>query len=145
MDQSRIKITSSAAKALIKRTAADLSIQQFREKCDMRGHYGEATGGKPLEKPTNITREEETLLHQLRLNRAPFLQQTRYKWGRSDSPECPRCPGSREQEDTRHFLRICPGLERKRRRTLGFYQDLGILQNNITAVINFVRESGVLN
>ena len=96
-------------------------------------HRAASDGGRA---PTweGLTRKEATTLTQLRLNRAPFLEHTRHRWGLSDSPIC-RC--GEADETTAHYLLHCPIWETQRRTTFGTDRELSILQFEMNQVLAF--------
>ena len=93
----------------------------------------------PLDKARS--READVALYQLRANRAPFLQDTKHRWGRADTPQCPHCGA--QQEDTTHFILECPRWAAARAALLG-NPTIEVLQTDGRGVCNFLRETGVL-
>ena len=83
-------------------------------------------GGKQLNWD-GLFRREVTALTQLRLNRAPYLEATRHRWGLADSPDCPCGEGP---EDTAHFLLLCSRWELQRRTTIGADRSLIVKARN---------------
>ena len=86
-------------------------------------------------------REEEVILHKLRLNRAPFLQATKHRHGQVDDPSCPYCNNG--EEDTEHVLLHCSICDKERKDTLGENPKLDVLQTNTTAVLEYLGRIGV--
>ena len=74
--------------------------------------------GLALEHSTNRSREEEVLLHRLRVNRCNNLAKTEHLFGRIESSQCRQC-NSEEVEDTEHFILKCDKWNEERMLTLG--------------------------
>ena len=97
--------------------------------------------GKPSPQTPGGSRHDEVLLHQLRLNRPPYLQMTKFKWGKVDSPTCPHCNDG--EEDVDHFLLYCPRWAALRATTFGPNPEIDILQQHAGRVLQFLRGAGV--
>ena len=78
-------------------------------------HRLASRNGYPLKINSERTRQEETTLHQLRVNRTSFLANTQYRFGRIDSPICQNLD-KEVVEDAYHFLK-CQRWAKQREQT----------------------------
>ena len=113
----------------------DRALDEYNNAVPEDHFHRRLTAGTPR-RPTNCTREEEVLIHRLRLNRAPFLQACAARHGRTGSPICQFCNRG-DQEDTEHFLWHCPRWDEERGRTLDDEMD-----DNPTAFLEFYESTG---
>ena len=100
-----------------------------------------ATNGQTLAFNAHRTRDEEVQLHQLRLNRAQWLQATAHRFGRSDSSVCP--PLQLSDEDTAHYFTACQAWREERDECSGPQQvTVAVLLEAPEAIIQFLRRTG---
>ena len=118
----------------------DPRLEDYLHQVPAHHFHRRATGGQPM--PTECRRrEEEVILHKLRLNRAPFLQATKHRHGQVDDPSCPYCNNG--EEDTEPVLLQCSIWDKERKDTLVENPKLDVLQTNTTAVLEHLGRIGV--
>jgi ribonuclease HI len=105
-------------------------------------HPHRQCGGLPLPLERLGPRVAEVALFQLRANRAPFLQATQHRWGRTASPECPHCQAP--VEDSAHFLLVCPRWQAERQRFLNGASSMILLQEHPEWVRAYLEATGAL-
>ena len=141
MPQDDVPPTAAAVRAALKRRLPAVSKAEYEADTPVDHLHRRASGGQQLPEYDGRTRHNDVLLHQLRLNRPPYLHFTKYKWGKVDSPTCPHC--SDGDEDVDHFLLRCPRWAALRARVFGPSPDITILQQHASRVISYLRGAGV--
>ena len=141
MPQEDVLPTAAAVKAALKRRLPVISQQEYEAATPADLLHRRASGGHQLPEYDGRTRHTDVLLHQLRLNRPPYLFATKFKWGKVDSPTCPHCNDG--EEDVDHFLLRCPRWAALRARVFGPSPDISILQQHASRVLEFLRGAGV--
>ena len=121
----------------------DTEDQFYYDNMDQEGFHARATKGKRLPQDENRTHKEEITLHQLRLNRAPWLQQVAHRFGREKSDICPHCDAN-EPESAEHMLVRCQKRNEERQETLEDNPSVTALQDNPDRIIYFLRQIGRL-
>ena len=140
--QEDIPPTAAAARAALKRRLPLVCRAEYEEATPANHIHRRASGGQQLPEYGGRTRHSDVLLHQLRLNRPPYLYATKFKWGKVDSPTCPHCNDG--EEDVEHFLLRCPRWAALRARVFGPSPDITILQQHASRVLEFLRGAGVV-
>ena len=142
MPQAGIPISPTAAKILLKERVTTLARAAYINEVDANSCHRLASQNGQPPPWEGFTRAETTALQQLRLNRAKFLQATRHRWNLSDSARCPHCGAP--DEDTAHFLCVCPKWMNERIATIGASPDLGILQTDPINVVSFLKRCALI-
>ena len=137
MPQDEALPTAAAVKAALKRRVSVVSQAEYEATTSVDHLHRRASGGQQLPDYGGRTRHYDVLLHQLRLNRPPYLFATKYKWGKVDSPTCPHCNDG--EEDVDHFLLRCPRWAALRARVFGPSPDISILQQHAGRVLEYLR------
>ena len=141
LPQDRAPVSAGALRAAVSRRLEDAARREYEEEVPAE-HPHRRSGGRPLQPKDNTPRALEVALYQLRANRAPFLQDTRHRWGRAASPACTHCMAPRE--DTAHFLVDCPRWGAERQRHLGGASSTSPWQEHPEKVLAFLEATGVL-
>ena len=111
-----------------------LDFELYIQEVNINRIHRRATNGQPLNFNAHRTRDEAVQLHQLRLNRAQWLQAAAHRFGRSDSSVCPHCQLS--DEDTEHYLTASMAGQEEREECFGPQQvTVAVLQEAPEAVI----------
>jgi hypothetical protein len=84
-----------------------------------------------------LTRPEPSRLHQLTLNRPPFLQARKKILGKIHYAVYPHC--HLENEDSHHFLCTCPHWDKDRANFIDASPRLAYLQSDPISVVRFLR------
>ena len=130
-------------KEYILMTREDFTLEEYRQKIEEDHIHRRICNGQVLEHSTNRNREEEVLLHRLRVNRCYKLAKTEHLLGRTELPQCRYC-NSDEEEDTEHFILKCRNWAEERRITLGSVPYITVLQTNPVQVLQFIGRTGRL-
>ena len=116
--QEDIAITSSAARSILRAHLEDRRLLQYKTMVGPDHHHFRVTLGEQLPDYPGRSRRTDVILHQLRVGRGPFLQETLHRWGKSPSPTCLHCDTG-DPEDAQHFFISCPRWAAVRAVTLG--------------------------
>ena len=142
-DQGQQSPTAAAARAHLKRRRPIAALALYEALTPADHLHRRVSGGRPLPDDDRRTRAEDVALHQLRLNRAPYLQKTKFKWGQVDNPTCPHCNDG--EEDADHLLLRCPRWAAIRAHELGPNPDISILHEHAAPVLSFLKRAGLFN
>ena len=115
--------------------------ERYNETTEEDHFHRRATDGCHLEHDSQRTRAEEVLLMSLRVNRAHELQQTKYRYGRAESPICPFC-SSGEEESAEHYLLYCETWADIREETIGNQPGPDVLQDATKNTLDYARRTG---
>ena len=137
---SEIPQGASVATALADQREAR-ALAEYRRLTPVDSTHWRATGGSPLRVPPGSSRADEVTLFQARVNRLTSLEQTKFRHGRADSPLCPHCDLS-EEEDTEHLMLRCPAWSAHREATLGPDASLMQLQSDPGRFLEFYARLG---
>ena len=132
-----------STKEFILTNREEVTLEDYRQKVDEDQLHRRICNGMALEHSTNRSREEEVLLHRLRVNRCSNLAKTEHLFGRIESPQCRQCD-SEEDEDTEHFILKCDKWNEERMSTLGSNPIISVLQTNPDKVLMFIGRTGRL-
>ena len=143
-DQGQQAPTAAATRAHLRRRRSRSALAQYEALTPIDHLHRRASAGQPLPSYEGRTRWSEVRLHQLRLNRAPYLQASKYKWGQVNNPTCPHCDDG-EPEDADHFLLRCPRLGAIRATELGPSPDITIIHQHPLRVLAFLGRAGVID
>ena len=137
--QEDVPITISAAKSILRIHLEDRRLQLYRAAVGADHIHRQASNGEPLPAYPGRSRRTDVLLHQLRVGRGPFLQETLHRWGKVPSPTCTHCDTG-DVEDVHHIFLSCP------RETLALgpspsIQD--VLHREPSRAVDFIRGTGV--
>jgi ribonuclease HI len=141
-DQGGIPPTASAAKAQLRGRLSSACDRAYELQTPPDHLHRRASGGRTLPVDKDRSRKADVLLHQLRLNRAPFLQATKHLWGKAATPACPHCDA--EKEDADHWLLWCPRWAAIRAPLFGPNVDITVLQEHPGRVLQFAVGAGVI-
>jgi ribonuclease HI len=130
-------VEPSAVKSLWNRNMKRHWLDSYLEATDPEGIHRRASNGGNALNTQGLSRAESSVLHQLRCNRAPFLQATLFRWRRAASAAC-ECGAP--SEDTEHFLCHCPRWAIARSLHLCSNPPLSVLQHSPRRVLDFIRE-----
>ena len=125
----------------LKQQREELRTEHYNQVTPETNFHRRATKGIPLPHDTNRTREDEITLHQLRLNRFPYLQQTLHRFGKADSPNCLEC-NEEVEETSEHFLLQCPRWTEERHQHLGHEPTELQLQDAPANILSFLQSTG---
>ena len=143
LDQEGIPITISAAKSILRNHLETRRILHYKEAVRADHVHRQVADGEPLPALRGVPRHIEVLLHQLRVGRGPFLQETKHRWGKVPSPTCTNCD-SGAAEDVFHLFLTCPRWTAIRATTLGPSPSLRqVLHDEPSRAIDFLRGTGV--
>ena len=149
MPQDNTTTTAAAARAQLKEAIRGEWRRSYETAVGADHIHRTTTGGESLPDYPGRSRRGDVLLHQLRVGRGPFLQETRHRWGLSNSPECPHCLQLRDgvdspPEDAAHFFIQCPRWAALRAEVLGPSPSLhDVLHINPSRALEFVQRAGV--
>jgi ribonuclease HI len=142
LDQQPIPITHGALASLLNRQLDSAWKARYEAATnpalpDTVAHFHRRASSNGEPPPwEGLTRAQASTLTQLRLDRAPYLEATRHRWGQSESPDCPCGEGP---EDAAHFLLHCPRWDNERRTTIGSAAQPDCLQNEPRNVLSFLN------
>ena len=133
--QEGIAIAPSAVFHRLATISEKALVERYREGTSPTSCHRLASGGQPApwdDRP----RADLVALQRLRLNRAHWLQATRFRWNLATDPTCPHC--GEEPEDTTHYLTRCGKWNHHRCAFLGPSPSLDYLQLDPTSVLRFI-------
>ena len=113
---------------------------EYQKRVSENHFHRRATEGVKLAHSSSRSRDEEVQLHQLRLNRAPWLQSTAHRFGRADSNLCTMC--NLDEEDSEHFITACPAWAKQRAQCLGLSPSVADLQRDPEGITRFIKQTG---
>ena len=113
---------------------------EYKKRVSESHFHRRATTGVKLAHSSSRSRDEEVQLHQLRLNRAPWLQSTAHRFGKAVSNTCTLCNLS--EEDSEHFITACPAWANERAQCLGWSLSVADLQRNPEGITRFIKQTG---
>ena len=131
-----MSISAAAVSSTLRSRLTDSATKRYLDRTTPSDTHRKASlDGQPPVWST-FSRKETTALQQLRVNRAKYLEATRFRWGLAYTPSCPHCDHG--VEDTAHFLLHCRRWDKERLATLGPHADLSCLQTEPKVVVRFL-------
>ena len=142
MNQEQVPTDLMSAKTAIRRTCRRRWAGSYHSNVPPDHIHRQISDGQPPKGMEKWSRREQTVMHQLRVDRCPLLPDTLRRWRRPD--EDGLCKECKEPFNVKHYIQDCIKFQNQRTRLLGPIPSMQVLQEDPEAARQFVRATGLL-